>query len=272
MTLSYLRRSLVVSHLLLVLVRAELNVSGEAITTRFWDCCKPSCSWENKADVSHPVQDCNANDAFSPNSNVGTGCNAAGGAAYTCNNQVPWAVNDTLSYGFAGVFITGGEIERTWCCACYQLEFTNGPVKGKTMIVQASNSAFDVKSNRFSLAIPGGNTTEHDGCARQYGVDQKVFGENHSGVGSSEDCDRLPEALRDSCKWRFDWFQDAQYPSANFKRINCPAELTEKSNCVRNDESQLAAVIEGKPSASAVVTATPLLASLTMIIAILLSA
>jgi hypothetical protein len=62
------------------------------------------------------------------------------------------------------------------------------------------------------LQIPGGNTTSHDACAKQYGVDQTVFGETTAGVGSVEDCDNLPEKLRDACKWRFDWFQDAQYP------------------------------------------------------------
>lgn len=61
--------------------------------------------------------------------------------------------------------------------------------------------------------IPGGNTTIYDGCTKQYGVDQKVFGENHVGVTSSKACDNLPEGLREPCKWRFEWFQDAQYPT-----------------------------------------------------------
>jgi hypothetical protein len=152
MTLSYLRNILILSQFL-VSVHCQLNVSGEAITTRFWDCCKPSCSWKAKAPVSRPVQDCNISDAPSPNFDVGTGCEE-GGAAYTCSDQQPWAVNDTFSYGFAGVFITGQPVEEGWCCACYQLNFTSGPVKGKSMIVQASNSAFDVNSaSRFSLAV-----------------------------------------------------------------------------------------------------------------------
>lgn len=154
MTLSYLRNILFLFDLFAVLVHcADLNVTGETITTRFWDCCKPSCSWNGKAHFSQPVESCYADDKPAPISS-GTGC-GEGGSAYTCSDQQPWSVNDTLSYGFAGIFITGhSDTEEFWCCACYQLNFTSDPIKGKTMIVQASNSAFDVSSvNRFSLAV-----------------------------------------------------------------------------------------------------------------------
>lgn len=132
-----------------------LNYTGEAVTTRFWDCCKPSCAWKEKASFSRPVLSCSADDKPA-DIDAGTGCN--GGSSYQCSDQQPWAVNDTFSYGFSGVFIkpelTGDKIEDAWCCACYQLEFTSEPLRGKTMVVQASNTAYDVKStNRFSLAV-----------------------------------------------------------------------------------------------------------------------
>ncbi|KAF2748969.1 glycoside hydrolase family 45 protein [Sporormia fimetaria CBS 119925] len=270
MTIPNLRNILFALQLLLVPIRAQHNVSGEAITTRFWDCCKPSCSWRGKASVSQPIQDCDINDAPHNNPNQGSGC-GTGGTAYTCNNQQPWAVNDTLSYGFAGVFLTGHpETEDFWCCACYQLDFTSDPLKGKSMIVQASNSAFEVnKVNRFSLAVPGGNTTSQDACSRQYNVDQSVFGATGSGVGSLDECDRLPEQLRDACRWRFDWFQDAQYPTANFHRVACPKEITDKTKCTRNDEP---AFVAGKPSASTVIAGSSLLAGVPMLLASLLLA
>lgn len=153
---SYLRNILFLLDLLVVVVNcANLNISGEGITTRFWDCCKPSCAWKAKADFNRPVLSCSADDKPT-DIDAGTGCN--GGSAYQCSNQQPWKVNDTLSYGFAGVFIvpglTGGKIEDAWCCACYQLDFTSDPLKGKTLIVQASNTAYDVSTtNRFSLAV-----------------------------------------------------------------------------------------------------------------------
>jgi hypothetical protein len=148
--------SLLALHLLAATaLAANLNYSGEALTTRFWDCCKPSCAWTNKASFSQPVKSCSADDKpidFS----AGTGCN--GGSAYLCSDQQPWAINDTLSYGFAGAFITpdltGGGIEGAWCCACYQLDFTSDPLRGKSMIVQASNTAYDLQTqNRFTLAV-----------------------------------------------------------------------------------------------------------------------
>lgn len=141
--------------LAVVVSAANVNVSGEAVTTRFWDCCKPSCAWKNKGPLSQPVESCGIDDK-PIGIEAGTGCN--GGTAYQCSGQQPWSVNDTFSYGFAGAFIkpelTGGKIEEAWCCACYQLDFTSDPLKGKTMIVQASNTAYDVKTeNRFSLAV-----------------------------------------------------------------------------------------------------------------------
>ncbi|KAF1851884.1 glycoside hydrolase family 45 protein [Cucurbitaria berberidis CBS 394.84] len=233
---------------------ANLNYSGEAVTTRFWDCCKPSCAWDGKADVSKPVVSCSSDDKPT-DAAAGTGCN--GGLAFQCSNQQPWAVNDTLSYGFAGVFITPdltrGGIEGAWCCACYQLDFTSEPLIGKSIIVQASNTAYDLRStNRFSLAIPGGNTTSTNACAQQFGVSQSVFGNDMSGVSSKDDCQNLPEPLRDGCKWRFDWFKDASYPSAKFKRVVCPSDITAKTNCIRNDDKQLA----GEKSSAASLTPT----------------
>ncbi|EDU48608.1 endoglucanase 1 precursor [Pyrenophora tritici-repentis] len=221
---------------------AFLNYTGEAITTRYWDCCKPSCGWNGKADFSSPVESCTADDKPTDAAS-GTGCN--GGTAFSCSGQQPWAINDTVAYGFAGAFIepslTHGGIEDAWCCACYQLTFTSEPLIGKSMIVQASNTAYDVTAtNRFSLAIPGGNTTSTNACAKQYGVDQSVFGQNMEGVRSLDDCENLPENLRAGCQFRFDWFKDASYPSANFKRVVCPAEITAKTGCIRNDDQVLA--------------------------------
>lgn len=36
------------------------GISGEGHTTRYWDCCKASCSWPGKADVTSPVKTCAA--------------------------------------------------------------------------------------------------------------------------------------------------------------------------------------------------------------------
>jgi hypothetical protein len=134
---------------------ADFDVSGEAVTSRYWDCCKPSCGWNAKADVINPVTSCQVNGSVADLS-AGTGCN--GGTAYQCASQQPWAINDTLAYGFAGAYLlpdlAKGKLEEAWCCACYRLDFTSDSLGNKSMIVQASNTAFDITtSNQFSIAV-----------------------------------------------------------------------------------------------------------------------
>jgi len=159
------------------------NIFGPAaaVTTRFWDCCKPSCSWDNKASFvkGQPALSCDINEQPLLDANQGTGCN--GGTAFACANTAPWAVNDTLSYGFAAAYLMGGQ-ETTWCCGCYQLTFTSGTVKGKSMVVQATNTDYDsISSNTFAIAIPGGNTSYAGACAIQYNVPNATFGTPNEG-------------------------------------------------------------------------------------------
>lgn len=137
-------------------IATGLDISGDATISRNWDCCKPSCSWKFKAEVNQPVQACGI-DGKPTDPDAGSGCND-GGSAYQCSAQQPWAVNDTFAYGFAGAFIkasvTDGKLEEAWCCACYQLDFTNESLRGKRMIIQATNTLYDKTDiNRFSLSV-----------------------------------------------------------------------------------------------------------------------
>jgi hypothetical protein len=155
-------------------LQANAQASGTGTTTRYWDCCKPSCGWPGSmsplpyspipsqslantssselttASGSNPVTSCDISDNPLTDYNAVSGCN--GGGAYMCSNQSPWAVSSTLSYGFAATTISGGT-EASWCCACYALTFTSGPVAGKTMIVQATNTGGDLGSNQFDIAV-----------------------------------------------------------------------------------------------------------------------
>ena len=133
------------------LAGSSLAVSGTGTTTRYWDCCKPSCAWDGKATLSSgPVDTCDANNNVLASAATVSACD--GGTAYMCSNESPWAVSDDLAYGFAATSIAGGT-EATWCCACYELTFTSGPVAGKKMIVQATNTGGDLGSNQFDLAV-----------------------------------------------------------------------------------------------------------------------
>jgi hypothetical protein len=64
-------------------------------------------------------------------------------------------VSNDLAYGFAGVNLASSN-ESAWCCSCYSLTFTSGPVNGKKMVVQVVNSGNDLGNDQFDLAIPGG--------------------------------------------------------------------------------------------------------------------
>lgn len=134
-------------------LQVEAQASGSGTTTRYWDCCKSSCAWTGKASlVGNPVTSCDINDnPLTVYDTAKSACDS-GGTAYMCSSQTPWAVSDTLAYGYAATSIAGGT-EATWCCACYQLTFTSTSIAGKTMIVQATNTGGDLGSNQFDLAV-----------------------------------------------------------------------------------------------------------------------
>ena len=90
--------------------------SGSGRTTRYWDCCKPSCAWEEKAPVSAPVLTCSKNDSPLRDPEIKSGCD--GGSAFACGNNSPIVINDDLAFGFAATAISG-QRESNWCCACY---------------------------------------------------------------------------------------------------------------------------------------------------------
>ncbi|KXJ90156.1 endoglucanase V [Microdochium bolleyi] len=212
--------------------------SGSGKTTRYWDCCKPSCSWKGKAQVNRPVGTCNAQNNPLTDPDVASGCN--GGSAFTCANMSPWAVNDNLAYGFAATAITGGT-ESSWCCACYKLEFTSGPVAGKSMVIQTTNTGGDLGANHFDILMPGGGVGLFDGCTPQYG--RPLPGQTYGGVSSRSECDspNMPAALKAGCYWRFDWFKNADNPTMNFSQVKCPAQLTAISGCTRSDDGNFPA-------------------------------
>ncbi|KFY97224.1 hypothetical protein V498_02186 [Pseudogymnoascus sp. VKM F-4517 (FW-2822)] len=223
-----------------------------AVTSRYWDCCKPSCGWADKGDFvdKSPVQSCDINANPLLDVTQGTGCN--GGNAFGCASNSPWAVNDTFSYGFVGTFLIGGD-ESSWCCSCFQLNFTSGAVKGKSMIVQASNTNYDSPgANVFTLGIPGGNTSYAGACAIEYNVPNSVFGTENVGVSNRTDCDDFPAALKPGCQWRFDWFKDAVEPNVEYKRVACPKVLTDITHCKRNDDDTVDedAIKANSPSAA----------------------
>lgn len=210
---------------------------------RYWDCCKPSCAWPGKADVSNPTFTCDIKDNPLSNYEAVSGCES-GGTAFTCTDQAPWAANSLVSYGFAATSISGGT-ESSWCCACYALTFTSGKAKGKVMLVQSVNTGGDLSGNQFDLQIPGGGTGIFDGCTAEFGGS---WGAQYGGVSNRSQCAALPAKLQAGCEWRFDWFRGADNPAHTFTQVSCPAELTGVTGCVRDDDASFPKYVMPSPA------------------------
>ncbi|KAE9980778.1 hypothetical protein EG328_012026 [Venturia inaequalis] len=221
-------------------IRANAGASGSGTTTRYWDCCKPSCAWSGKADVSAPVTTCDIKDSPLTDYAAASGC--SGGSAYMCADQSPWAVNSTLAYGFAAVNIAGGS-ESSWCSACYALKFTSGAAVGKTLIVQATNTGGDLGSNQFDLAIPGGGVGIFNGCTQEWGAPSSGWGAQYGGISSGTECSAFPDKLKPGCDWRFDWFAGADNPTVDFEQVACPAEILAKTGSKRTDDAKMPNVV-----------------------------
>ncbi|KAL1931150.1 hypothetical protein VTP01DRAFT_10287 [Rhizomucor pusillus] len=206
------------------------GASGDGTTTRYWDCCKASCSWPGKAPVTNPVGTCAKDGVKLVDVNVQSGCN--GGEGYMCNDNQPWAVDDNLSYGFAAASISG-KSESDFCCSCYELTFSSGEIEGKKMVVQVTNTGGDLSNNHFDLQIPGGGVGIFNGCQTQWDAPSDGWGQRYGGISSASECSQLPKQLQDGCKWRFDWFKNADNPNVSFKQVSCPAELVKKTGCER---------------------------------------
>jgi len=206
-------------------------------TTRYWDCCLASCSWSENTKASHPVNACRK-DGISVIQNfdwtVGSAC--SGGQGYMCNDNQPWAVNDNVSYGFVAAGFSSGS-QKDWCCTCQRLEFTSGPIAGKQMVVQITNTGGDLSNNHFDIQMPGGGVGIFNGCSSQFGAGNDGWGERYGGVKSAAECSQLPAALQDGCKWRFNCFKNADNPSVTFERVQCPKELTDITGCIPVDDA-----------------------------------
>lgn len=223
--------------------------------TRYWDCCKAHCGWKGNVNAAtDPLQSCDKNDqSHGPNYDIVSACQTpAEKSAFTCYDERPWAVSDTLAYGFAAV-PANGDI----CGRCYQLEFDGtghsnqqdaGSValKGKTMIVQATNIGFDVGGGQFDILTPGGGVGAFDACSYQWNVSKAELGATYGGFMSFcqqqggdhaaiQQCvlgrcaavfdePNMADLLA-GCEWYVDWYEAADNPNLRYQEVPCPAAL-----------------------------------------------
>jgi len=178
------------------------GAAGVGHGTRYWDCCKPHCSWPDNTDQTAAM--CSASNAPLASEVKGqenltqSGCQAADGG-YTCYGQSPWAPCEDLAFGFAAVPLSGPDA----CGTCFKLEFDGrnkqveydqnavpdpGSVQlqGKTMVVMASNTGGDVGGGQFDIMIPGGGVGIFpQGCQNQWGaLGEDIIGPTHGGMRS----------------------------------------------------------------------------------------
>lgn len=185
-----------------------------------------------------------------------------GGGAHQCYDLVPFAVSDTLAFGYAAT--SSGDV----CGRCFQLQFTgqshNSPgdpgssaLLGKTMVVQAINIGFDVGGGQMDLLVPGGGVGAFNACSNQWGVSNEELGVQYGGFLAAckqeigwdaslqeyKSCvvnrcnsvfgSRGLTTLQQGCLWFADWFEAADNPALKYKEVACPAELTSGSGMNR---------------------------------------
>ena len=139
--------------IILFLSENTVGATKSARTTRSWNCCKPSCSWQRVANVSNPVKVCDASNNMLADYEKPSSCdNPTAGGAYACADEQPWQIDDALSYGFAAVSLQGQD-KSTWCCACYNLTFTSGLLRNRTMVIQAVSAVSGLEDNTFDLFV-----------------------------------------------------------------------------------------------------------------------
>nr|AZH23718.1 endo-beta-1,4-glucanase [Gastrophysa viridula] len=212
------------------IVPVEGGLSGDGHTTRYWDCCKPSCAWKEniKTPTMVPVDTCAKDGETVVSPSIQSGC--AGGTSYMCSNQQATVINSTLAYGFAAGSFTGG-VDYNYCCACMLLSF-QGQLAGKQLLVQITNTGGDLGSNQFDLALPGGGVGIFtQGCHDQWNAPWSGWGDQYGGVSSAEQCGELPESLQPGCRFRFEFLENADNPAVKFQQVKCPAELVAISKC-----------------------------------------
>jgi Glycosyl hydrolase family 45 len=226
--------------------------------SRYWDCCKPACGWKaNVPGNSSPVHSCNKSDqSLGGNYDAKNACEGDQSGAYMCHDFGPWAVSNTLAYGYAAV-----KMGSDYCGKCYQIQFTgtshsasNDPgaqsLSGKTMIVQAINTG-GVDGTQFDLLIPGGGVGDFNACSAQWGTSD--LGEQYGGFyldcqkkngfayAASKACAaaKCQSVFKDKpgllagCNFFINWMGAPDNPNLVFKETTCPDAITQLSGLKR---------------------------------------
>ena len=181
------------------LKKISSSFRGTGYATRYWDCCKPSCSWSNNAGWGKEARECDVRQNVLSDKNSKSLCDW--GVSTTCLSQVPFTISGCDNLGFAFASVPGGS--GAICGRCFALEFTgegkyetrknHKALAGKKLIVMASNIGYDVVGGQFDILIPGGGEGYFTGkCSQVLGNFQTT---QYGGLLS--DCENVEENEED---------------------------------------------------------------------------
>ncbi|XP_023016321.1 endoglucanase [Leptinotarsa decemlineata] len=210
----------------------EGGIHGPATTTRYWDCCKPTCSWPGNIEYKKPVKACRADGVTAQDPENQSGC--IGGQSYVCTDQSMYAINDTLAYGFVAAGFSESTTLENMCCACVMFTFKDQGLENKKMVVQMTNTGKvgPEEHDMFDIAMPGSGVGYYtEGCTTQWNSDVSNWGDQYGGVRDEAGCYKLPKELLEGCLFRFHWMKGASNPDVYFQQVECPKELTDRTGC-----------------------------------------
>lgn len=231
--------------LVLALIAYAFSASGYA--TRYWDCCKPSCSWTGNAGAGNEARECDKNSG-AVLSDHGAKSTCDGGPSMTCLSQMPQVVSDSLAYAFAAAPGNGPNV----CGKCFELKFdgrgkyeTKGnhqKLAGKRLIIMSSNIGYDVAGGQFDIMIPGGGVGIFNGCQGVMSTAGKQYGgllsDCEEQVGWDGDVtEKRKSCLKEKCNANFggdalqgclflaNWMEAAGNPTMEYSETACPDAL-----------------------------------------------
>jgi hypothetical protein len=233
------------------------GLSGSGFASRYWDCCKPSCSWTANAGSGKECKQCDARGNTISDKNARSMCD--GGPATTCISQVPFVDSGCSTVGYAFAAVPGGG--PSICGRCFELSFTgqgkyetktnHKKLKGKKLVVMASNIDYDVSGGQFDVMIPGGGVGIFNGCSGIFGNNLGAqYGgllsdcENQVGWSGSDDhiyserkkclsqkCNTIFQnnnQAKNGCLFLANFLEAAGNPLHTFKEVKCPTVLSSK--------------------------------------------
>ena len=133
------------------------GLSGSGYASRYWDCCKESCSWTVYAGRGNEARQCDNNQKIISDISAKSVC--YGGPASAYFSYFPFNVDGCteIRFAFAAVPLAGPNI----CGRCFELSFTgegkyettlnHQKLKGKKLIVMTSNIVNDFLGEQFDI-------------------------------------------------------------------------------------------------------------------------